>query len=224
MEMRWIKSQTWMLSIIYFLKTLNCSLQKNFQLLVLEYAVKNAFFYFKKQVYVHHLKSKQQINYIKHFSVQFNLYSVFVLLSRCHEWSVAPISTCLHMPWATRLLLQWMLHWLWVNGSTAHKLFLCTTHQRQTRGWTSCKYYFLSSIWPHWESNPIYQFWWCMLNQLGHYFKKQVHVHGFKLQEPMNYINCCISYFWVGAQQPLSTPSRQCTLHFFQVKYVIKWY
>jgi len=43
----------------------------------------------------------------------------------------------------TRLIAQWMLHWWWVNGSTASELFLAPTHQRRARDWTDRNFYCL---------------------------------------------------------------------------------
>jgi len=30
------------------------------------------------------------------------------------------------VPWTTRLLMQWMLHWWWANGSSTRGMFFCT--------------------------------------------------------------------------------------------------
>jgi len=104
---------------------------------------------------------KMKVTYFRKIS-QFNFVTlIFAHLSECHEWSIAPISTCL------RRVLWWMLHWWRVSGSTARELFPCT-HQStpSTRVDTPQVPFIKSSVWPDRESNLTYQLWQRMLNQL----------------------------------------------------------
>ena len=94
-------------------------------------------------------------------------------VAECHEWSAAPISSCLRRA-ATRLFSQGMLHWWRVNGSTALELFPCTTHERRIRGWTGRKNRFQVWVRPRQESNPnpAYQLCWRVHKQLCQQFTR----------------------------------------------------
>jgi len=59
---------------------------------------------------------------------------------------------------ATRLLLQWLLHWWRVNGSTTRmSLFLEPTALLRARGWTTASTVFQVIDVTRRESNPTYQ-------------------------------------------------------------------
>jgi len=78
-----------------------------------------------------------------HSSVQFHLYSVFVLLADCHEWSAAPIrpsppayAVCHAAAFAVNAALAVS------NGSIAREPFPWTHPSTPTRGWTGRKHRF----------------------------------------------------------------------------------
>jgi len=102
------------------------------------------------------------------FAVQFRIYSLSVLLTMCHEWSAAPISTCL------RRVPRGCFHNEFFHGgeSTAAQRVNCCerawtlapTHQCQARGWTTRKNGFSSLRFP---TRNRTQLWWRVPNQLG---------------------------------------------------------
>jgi len=69
--------------------------------------------------------------------IQFRLYSVFELLSECHEWSAAPISAYLRRGPLGYFRGEFICTGGESIATTLVKLFLAfMTHQRRARGWT----------------------------------------------------------------------------------------
>ena len=89
--------------------------------------------------------------------VYFRLHLALVHHPECHKWSVGS-RLCLLARWSTRLLWQWLLHCLWVNGSTHMNHFLPSTHQRLAGDCTDMPQvpFDKSSVWPDGKSKQAY--------------------------------------------------------------------